>query len=94
MKPTPARNVKQDRRRVRDMPTASLPLTDAEIAVLKHLREVGPQKLSMLHEEAVDAAFKRRPRLVFISESHPDNPKIDVTREGMLRLAEYERGLS
>jgi len=66
-------------------------LTPPEMATLALLRDAGPQKLSMLNEAAIDTAFKRRPRLVFIHTYHPENPVIDISREGLIQLAAAER---
>jgi hypothetical protein len=69
------------------------PLTPRETATLTLLRDAGPQRLTMLNEDAVDDCFKRRPRLVMIHTHHPDNPLIDITAEGLIRLAAAERKL-
>jgi hypothetical protein len=69
------------------------PLTPREIATLALLRDAGPQRLSMLNEDGVDECFKRRPRLVMIHTHHPDNPLIDITGEGLVKLAAAEREL-
>jgi hypothetical protein len=67
------------------------PLSPRETALLALLRDAGPQRLSMVNEEAVDEAFRRRPKLVFIHTYHPTNPWIDITREGLVTLATAER---
>jgi len=64
-------------------------LTPPEAAALMLLREDGPQKLSMVNESAVDALFKRRPKLVSF-QHHPDDPIVNITSEGLLLLADYE----
>lgn len=67
------------------------PLTPSEAAVLALLRDAGPQKLSMLNELAIDTAFKRKPKLVRINAGGSANPVMDITTEGMIALAGYER---
>lgn len=70
---------------------AQVALTKPEAATLALLRDAGPQKLSMLNDDAVDCCFKRRPKLVFIHTNHPTNPMMDITRDGLIVLAAWER---
>lgn len=60
-----------------------------EAAVLQRLRDDGPQRLSTLNEEAIDACFKAKPKLVFI-HTYGEDPKIDITTTGLVSLAEWE----
>jgi len=63
------------------------------LSTLETLRDVGPMKLSRLNEGVIDECFKMRPRLVSIHTSHPTDPLIDITSEGLRQLAAAQRAV-
>lgn len=73
-------------------PLASpLTLQPSHLSTLETLRDVGPCRLSQLNEAAIDDCFKMRPRLVMIHTHHPTDPLIDITTEGLRKLAAAQR---